>query len=248
MRVTPISDSTGCVPIEHCRGSCGTQQKTGLHARDLNYDSSSPISEVPESQPSHDSWKVIQLQDEQVVSNGRCKLESSPDPRISDHKTDLPVTPLGPIVNEAITREEATSALPEASVYSEVKGNSSILVSSNGEKPPETHGCCRNLSQVTFLEQPRVSAIGFRKGILKRNPRGCRGLCTCLNCATFHLHAERAFEFSRNQFLDAEEVAQDLMKELSHLRGILERSTDCVNDNPVFDGSQVSATRSVAHL
>ncbi|XP_057773227.1 uncharacterized protein LOC130992562 [Salvia miltiorrhiza] len=62
------------------------------------------------------------------------------------------------------------------------------------------------------------------KGILKRNRRGCRGLCNCLNCASFRLHAERAFEFSRNQLLDAEEVASQLMKELANVRLLLEKS------------------------
>lgn len=61
------------------------------------------------------------------------------------------------------------------------------------------------------------------KGILKRNRRGCRGLCNCLNCASFRLHAERAFEFSRNQLHDAEEVASQLMKELANVRLLLEK-------------------------
>ncbi|XP_022878862.1 uncharacterized protein LOC111396653 [Olea europaea var. sylvestris] len=67
------------------------------------------------------------------------------------------------------------------------------------------------------------------KGILKKNPKGCRGPCNCLNCASFRLHAERAFEFSRNQLLDAEEVAWNLMKELANVCHILEMSA--VNEN-----------------
>ncbi|KAL8480999.1 hypothetical protein ACS0TY_027512 [Phlomoides rotata] len=62
------------------------------------------------------------------------------------------------------------------------------------------------------------------KGILKRNPLGCRGLCNCLNCASFRLHADRAFEFSRNQMHGAEEVALELMEELASLRILLEKS------------------------
>ncbi|KAL3329378.1 hypothetical protein AABB24_036460 [Solanum stoloniferum] len=58
----------------------------------------------------------------------------------------------------------------------------------------------------------------LNKGILKRNPRGCRGLCNCLNCASFRLHAERAFEFSRNQMQDTEEVSLGLLKELADMR------------------------------
>ncbi|GAU48077.1 hypothetical protein TSUD_81370 [Trifolium subterraneum] len=99
-----------------------------------------------------------------------------------------------------------------------------------------TLGC---LSKLNVTDQLRSPAADFRKGILRRNPRGCRGLCSCLNCASFRLHAERAFEFSRNQLLDAEEVAQDLMKEVSLLRNMLESYTDSANDTPLFNGSQV---------
>ncbi|KAL1323346.1 hypothetical protein AAHE18_13G009800 [Arachis hypogaea] len=227
MQATPVCDPTGCAPLKRCRGSpC-----------ELNNDSSSPILEVPEYKPSRNSCKVIQLHDEQVVSNGHCKPESSPCPRISDNNIDSPIIPYGPM---AITRdEEAASVLPAPSVYSEVKGNSSFPTSLNEEEKPLETCRCQSLSQATFLDQPRVSTTSFKRGILKRSPRGCRGLCSCLNCASFHLHAERAFEFSRNQFLDAEEVAHDLIKELSHLRKILERSTESVNGNPILDRSQV---------
>ncbi|XP_059632093.1 uncharacterized protein LOC132274772 isoform X2 [Cornus florida] len=71
------------------------------------------------------------------------------------------------------------------------------------------------------------------RGILKRNPRGCRGLCNCLNCASFRLHADRAFEFSRNQMQDTEEVVLELIKELSYLRNILEKSDVDGNDHVV---------------
>ncbi|KAK4404081.1 hypothetical protein Sango_0776700 [Sesamum angolense] len=61
------------------------------------------------------------------------------------------------------------------------------------------------------------------KGILKRNRRGCRGLCNCLNCASFRLHATE-HSSSRNQMQDAEEVALELMKELANLRLLLKPS------------------------
>nr|KYP38311.1 hypothetical protein KK1_040474 [Cajanus cajan] len=209
LRLTSLSDSNGCVPMEHCAGNSGTPQQTGLHACDFNNDRSSSKSQIPECQLSRDSCKVIQLQDEKMILNGLCKLEKGPTP-----------------------------ALSNSSVFSEVKENSPFLISCN-EKSPERHDCCQSLSQLKVVEQLGVPAVGFKKGILKRNPRGCRGICTCLNCVSFRLHAERAFEFSRNQLLDAEEVAHDLMKELSILRSMLETSADSVNDNPVFDGSQV---------
>ncbi|KAK4750961.1 hypothetical protein SAY87_004443 [Trapa incisa] len=68
-----------------------------------------------------------------------------------------------------------------------------------------------------------IPPMETRRGILKRNPQGCRGLCLCLNCASFRLNAERAFEFSRNQMKDAEELALDLMKEMTHLRSLLQK-------------------------
>lgn len=234
-QLTPVGDSNGLVPMEHCAGNSGGQQQIGLHACDLKKDSSTSKSQNPKFQSSHDSCKVIKLEDEQVVLNGLCKLESSAESSISVHEIDLPITPLAPTIKEVITTEEkATPALSKSSVFSEVKRNSSFMISSK-EKLLETHKCCQSLSQ------PKV-VVGFKKGILKRNPRGCRGICTCLNCVSFRLHAERAFEFSKNQLLDAEEVAHDLMKEISHLRNILERSADSVNNNSAFDGSQVSTT------
>ncbi|XP_059632062.1 uncharacterized protein LOC132274743 isoform X2 [Cornus florida] len=71
------------------------------------------------------------------------------------------------------------------------------------------------------------------RGILKRNPCGCRGLYNCLNYASFHLHADRAFEFSRNQMQYTEEVVLQLIKELSYLRNILEKSDIDGNDHIV---------------
>lgn len=142
-----------------------------------------------------------------------------------------------PLINDPIiTRKDATSSLSEVIRYR------SFPISSNEKKPPETHRSCESLSQLRVTEKLRVHAVCFKKGILRRNPRGCRGLCTCLRCVSFRLHAERTFEFSSNQLQDAEEVAQDLMKELSHLRNLLERSTDSVSNSPAFDGSQVSPT------
>ncbi|XP_027922246.1 uncharacterized protein LOC114179935 isoform X2 [Vigna unguiculata] len=197
------------------------------HQIELNNDSSSQKFQIPEFQSSRDSWEVTQLQDERVASNGLCKIESSTYPSVSDHEIELPI----------ITKEKATPPLSKSSIFSETRGTSSCLISCG--KQPETHKCGQSLSQLKVVGQLGGPAVGFRKGILKRNPRGCRGLCTCLNCVSFRLHAERAFEFSKNQLLDAEEVAHDLMKELSLLRNMLEKSADSVNINPVFDGSQV---------
>ncbi|KAL0451971.1 UNVERIFIED_CONTAM: hypothetical protein Slati_1175200 [Sesamum latifolium] len=84
---------------------------------------------------------------------------------------------------------------------------------------------------------------GPSKGILKRNRRGCRGLCNCLNCASFRLHADRAFEFSRNQMQDAEEVALELMKELANLRLLLEKTISDDNDLAAIQLNPVQVKR-----
>ncbi|KAJ0617183.1 hypothetical protein HanIR_Chr02g0098621 [Helianthus annuus] len=58
---------------------------------------------------------------------------------------------------------------------------------------------------------------------VKQSPQ--QWICNCLNCTSFRLHAERSFEFSKNQMHDAEEVALELINDLSYLRNILETTT-----------------------
>ncbi|KAJ8774336.1 hypothetical protein K2173_011585 [Erythroxylum novogranatense] len=77
-----------------------------------------------------------------------------------------------------------------------------------------------------------ITADSSPKSILRRNPRGCRGSCCCLNCTSFRLNAEKAFDFSKNLMLDAEEVAFDLIKENSELCDMLEKSAVSSDLNP----------------
>ncbi|XP_021745839.1 uncharacterized protein LOC110711731 [Chenopodium quinoa] len=105
-----------------------------------------------------------------------------------------------------------------------------------------------NSSTLEAVVSPSGPSSGQANGILKRNPRGCRGICYCLNCASFRLNAEKAFEFSRNQWLDAEELAMDLMKELSNMRSILEKSINGPDANAVVPVDQVQeAYRRASH-
>ncbi|ONM30840.1 hypothetical protein ZEAMMB73_Zm00001d040213 [Zea mays] len=62
-----------------------------------------------------------------------------------------------------------------------------------------------------------------KKGILKRSTRGCKGICMCLDCCTFRLHADRAFEFSRKQMREADDIISNLLKEVDSLRSLLEK-------------------------
>lgn len=88
-----------------------------------------------------------------------------------------------------------------------------LILVQEGKPPPIS---------VSESESSRVGST--IRGILKRrNPRGCRGLCTCLSCSSFRLNAERAFEFSKNQMKDTEEVAFALLKEVSHLSNVLQK-------------------------
>ncbi|KAL6850184.1 hypothetical protein ACP4OV_020811 [Aristida adscensionis] len=64
-----------------------------------------------------------------------------------------------------------------------------------------------------------------KKGILKRHTRGCKGICMCLDCSTFRLRADRAFEFSRKQMHEADDIIGNLLKEVANLRSLVEKPT-----------------------
>ncbi|XP_076900764.1 uncharacterized protein LOC143555007 [Bidens hawaiensis] len=87
--------------------------------------------------------------------------------------------------------------------------------------------------QQYLMPIPETQVENIKNGILKRTPRGCRGICNCLNCTSFRLHAERSFEFSKNQMHDAEEVALELINDLTYLRNILEASSTSSSSDTV---------------
>ncbi|KAF9606185.1 hypothetical protein IFM89_023640 [Coptis chinensis] len=106
-------------------------------------------------------------------------------------------------------------------------------------KSPEKLSLNREPFNIEPLSPIDKLACGPSMGILKRCPQGCRGICSCLKCASFRLHAERAFEFSRNQMQDAREVALELMKELSCIRSLLEKSVDGADGRAMVEVAQV---------
>lgn len=236
----PIDNSNGYkFHEEHHTTNCGILPMTALtsaHESSNDDESEHSPQDISKFTRSLDSQKEHHLQDRYS------QLVTSPSKECSVHEIDPQVAALCPPVSqEALSREEGTtSASQQVSVDNEADCPSSFTKSSDAAKPVEGN----NLSQITpQLEASAPSGVhctAHKKGILKRNPRGCRGLCTCLNCASFRLHAERAFEFSRNQMQDAEEVALDLIKELSYLRNMLERSVDGFNDHSVVKVNQVS--------
>jgi hypothetical protein len=70
---------------------------------------------------------------------------------------------------------------------------------------------------------PSPKKLSPRKGILKRHTRGCKGICMCLDCSTYRLRADRAFEFSRKQMQEADDIIVNLLKEMSNLRSLVEK-------------------------
>ncbi|GFQ06723.1 hypothetical protein PHJA_002816300 [Phtheirospermum japonicum] len=146
--------------------------------------------------------------------------ENAPQSHNSDHTELEPclVLPSSSTIDDDISNQQSTSTEPgPVGIQKGCLDMGLELHNNNGES--------------TEASNAMVSpAIGSCKGILKRNRRGCRGLCNCLNCASFRLHADRAFEFSRNQMHDVEEVASDLMSELASLRLLLEKSIVSNND------------------
>ncbi|XP_008222777.1 PREDICTED: uncharacterized protein LOC103322628 [Prunus mume] len=193
---------------------------------------------VAASQMSFDVQKEQHVQ--QAASGSQSKLETSPDIVSLGHEKD-PITLFCPSTCEATSIKDGAISVTNSSsdCPEEDHIGSRIALSSGGKPlPVQADSLCQNSSQIDATVSSGIHADGLRKQILKRNPRGCRGLCTCLNCTSFRLHAERAFEFSRNQMQDAEEVALDLMKELSSLRKMLEMPAVGAT-TPVMDLNEV---------
>ncbi|KAF3456681.1 hypothetical protein FNV43_RR01335 [Rhamnella rubrinervis] len=186
-----------------------------------------------ELQMSFDSGK-------EQLADKASEFEAFTDISRSVQGPDLSVPSCHSINCEASSREECAMSLSDhLYVYTEGESSRSVMESSDNVKDTKVDRFYQNSSPHETPISSGLHDVGLKKGILKRIPRGCRGLCTCLNCASFRLHAERAFEFSRNQMEDAKEVALDLIKELSHLRAIFEKSDAGANDHFVVHVNQV---------
>jgi hypothetical protein len=82
-------------------------------------------------------------------------------------------------------------------------------------------------------------------GEIKRDNTGsCKGICTCLDCVQFRIHAERSFEFSKKQLNETNEIIRSLVMEICSLRHILEKSIGhrCSDCSQVFQVSQFLQT------
>ncbi|VAH72731.1 unnamed protein product [Triticum turgidum subsp. durum] len=82
-------------------------------------------------------------------------------------------------------------------------------------------------SGASFLKKRGFSPkkLSPKKGILKRHTMGCRGICMCLDCSVFRLRADRAFEFSRKQMQEADDIIVNLLEEVASLRSLAEKSS-----------------------
>lgn len=186
------------------------------------------ISYEPISEPrtAFNSQTKQELQNEKVISDESQNLEPLRDNLAMIQVMDQPETPPCIVNHKTLSKDEAIEEFcHQLSVDSGEDQVTPELELITNMRSPETVNLEQNLLRVDSFYPLGFPDARLSKGILKRNPRGCRGLCTCLNCASFRLHAERAFEFSRNQMQDAEEVAAELMKELSYLRNMLKEST-----------------------
>ncbi|KAG9446024.1 hypothetical protein H6P81_012152 [Aristolochia fimbriata] len=80
-----------------------------------------------------------------------------------------------------------------------------------------------NFQVVAIQDHQELSVLAPTKGILKTNPQRCRGFCNCLSCSQFRFHAEKSYDFCRKQMLDTEQIVMGLLKEMSHLRSVMEK-------------------------
>ncbi|XP_058103201.1 uncharacterized protein LOC131246804 isoform X2 [Magnolia sinica] len=246
-------------PSSLASGSSGSSMSECLHL----YSSEQPTAKTPIQNPpenpalSHDL--VISMlpdssietasENDWVMLRSSFEFEPGHDALISVHRTEPPCNELSssPIEQEALLIEECDSHIqdPSGLCRESEKDNQAIIPTLTIDvKPLEILGVLpQHPSQANVSVPSERPVLAPMKGILKKCPRACRGLCTCQNCTSFRLHAEKANEFSRKQMQDAKEVAVNLMKELSCLRSLMEKSflpmTDSANGHIVGQINQV---------
>lgn len=240
----PLATIGACKPQEMNVDS----KEEGNLALDPKTNNSGPLEAVlctPLNCPIEKSQESSTSEERQIetpVSDDSKNVGASPDRQISLDdispfiETDLAATMHSPKKSSETSGEDAIISTPYLSPSSERECRGA-LIEFKSEKSPIS--VFHSSSKLDAVVSPDESGSGLAKGILKRNPRGCRGICNCLNCASFRLNAEKAFEFSRNQWLDAEELATDMMEELSNLRRMLENSVNGAVDNAIVPVDQV---------
>ncbi|WOL01398.1 hypothetical protein Cni_G10114 [Canna indica] len=141
-----------------------------------------------------------------------------------------------PILNSMLHRSPSCSptAIHEALLEEEMDGSVQAL-SCLPRKPelgfstigPESESSRKSPPRtppLKFLHSSERHVLAPRKGILKKHSKGCKGICMCLDCVSFRIHADRAFEFSRKQMEEADEIILGLINEVAGLRKLVEKS------------------------
>ncbi|XP_028073590.1 uncharacterized protein LOC114275929 isoform X2 [Camellia sinensis] len=187
-----------------------------------------------------DTQKECKLQVELVISDKPISSEPAPDGVCSDLETASPAMSVcSSVSRQTLHGDGAVEFSHCVSIASQEDCTTLPREHSKDTKSNKAVSLDENSSQLEAFIPTEVPVDGLTKGILRRNPRGCRGLCNCLNCASFRLHADRAFEFSRNQMQDAEEIAFNLITEVSYLRNMLEKSAVDAHDHAIAHINQV---------
>ncbi|XP_039067650.1 uncharacterized protein LOC120213632 [Hibiscus syriacus] len=208
-------------PVEHHTGDdIKLPAVTATATCSSNHKVTQSPNQVPESPMIIDSRQEPPLLVKPSASDTNRKEESRPKDVV-----ESPVMSSSSLIDSGLLpREDAKLTVCQLPLETEEDCIKSTEKCVNHERQIEAD----NLVEASIT--PAMQSASLQKRILKRNPRGCRGICTCLNCSSFRLHAERSFEFSRNQMQDAEEVALDLIKQISCLRNKLEKSAMVAKD------------------
>ncbi|KAF5738488.1 hypothetical protein HS088_TW13G01387 [Tripterygium wilfordii] len=231
---TTNEESTGASVLQMPRLSDGI-------CSSINHQSALPFPEqVMKSSSTIESQREPNLQVKETTSNANKKLEPVSDNADVTHGCGIPsIRRYSFSSQESMSKEATSMVLNQSSLSSEIDCMKCITKYTSGGKRVKFSSISQKFSQIEASVPLGVPSLPIRKGILKRNPRGCRGICTCLNCAAFRLNANKAFEFSRNQMQDAEEVTLELIRELKHLRNVLEKSAFYTDYNSVASANQV---------
>ncbi|RWW38658.1 hypothetical protein BHE74_00056098, partial [Ensete ventricosum] len=138
-----------------------------------------------------------------------------------------------PAVHEFLSEEELSGnvlARPSLPSKAEFSGN---MIGSASDVKGKSLARTSLSGSIHALEK---HALAPRKGILKKHTRSCKGICMCLDCVTFRIHANYAFDFSRKQMNDADEIIFGLVKEMAGLRNLVEKSI-----LPTYEGTSTCA-------
>ncbi|XP_013653023.1 uncharacterized protein LOC106357860 isoform X1 [Brassica napus] len=176
-----------------------------------------PCEAVFESPERSDTDKEQETQVKHVIPDTEKNLETPQNALGSEVQFSSPIAGSGDSSEVALNNPFVQNLAGEETMKTDAKNREEQVEANSSDLTAE------------LLDPSAVSgtptSVSPSKGILKRSIRGCRGICSCLNCSSFRLNAERAFEFSRNQLQDTEVLVLDLLGEISLLKESLEKQS-----------------------